>query len=218
MTKLALWEYLRENSADWHTAQELRERFNIKQQATLRDWTNVPFIGNYGNNRGKVYKFLDSKIDEFKKVVSEEIEVPQKVLKVKDKEIPVPTEFTDEKYVLRFPFNKGDLMKVAKANMRGVARLGPKYDWAKQAILSVEDNRLSPENKAVVEALIVSLITIVTYNGFDYSEEMEMLKESMTPETIEDIRNAEVADIMKHRVEKRPSIDYGKFPEEWVNE
>lgn len=224
MNKIILWDYLKENPG-WHTAVELRDVFDIKQQATLRKWLEYPFIASFNPSRGKSYKFLQSKVAEYEAALAEETYVPEpKKMEVKGRELNVPTEFTDERFTIRFPFRDSELADVAKLQIRGICSLGPEFDWVKEAVLSVGNNTLSEKHKKISEALTVVLAMLLRYNTVDFSDLLLKVKESLNPETVEDIRKAELADIMKHHpsAEKpkptviRPELNMDQFPEEWL--
>lgn len=235
MNKVILWEYLKDNPG-WHTAVELRKEFDVKQQATLRGWLDYPFIASYTPSRGKSYKFLTNKMDAYEETLKHETYVPEpKKIVVKNKEINIPKELMDERFTLKFPFRDSELYEMAKAQARGIAALGPEFNWVKDAILSVGNNKLSETHKRASDAMIVVLAAMLRYNTFDFSEMMKIIEDSMAPETVgektlEDIRKAELDDIMKHhpsfkahltpnnvvKMPTRPEINVNEFPEEWL--
>ena len=221
MNKLILWEYLKDNPG-WHTSAELREKFEIKQQATLKNWLEVPFIVGYNSNRSKSYKFLESKMAEYDAALEAEVYVPEpKEVVIKGKKITVPKELVDERFTIRFPFRDSELADIAKIQLRAIAALGPEFDWVKEATLSVGENKLSEKHKKVAEALTVVMAMMLRYNTVDFSEYLDAIRNSLKGETLEDIRQAELADIMKHAPKKdkpvvRPEINPNVFPEEWL--
>lgn len=212
MSKLELWEYLHENQV-WHSSTELRERFNIKQQMTLRKWTAYPFIISYGSNQ-KFYKFNDDAIDEYRKVIEQEIHVPPIKLK-NGKEvqagIPEPDNFT-----IVYPFPKSQLKAEAETFLKHLTHSGAAWNPVKETILLIDSMKLNSDGtgKIAANGIVQTLAFIIGYNGMNL-EGLEELKKSLAPpvgDNIEDIRKAELDDIMKHVPKKSDDdIDYESF-------
>ena len=103
MSKLEFWELLYEDRV-WHKSTDIRERFDVKQQMTLKNWANVPFVMCLISNRGNKYKFNDHYMEEYTKAIEAEVFVPPIKLN-NGKEIPAEIpEREVELFALRFDF------------------------------------------------------------------------------------------------------------------
>lgn len=213
MSKLELWEFLREDG-NWHKAADLRERFNIRQQTTLKNWTDVPFIMSYVSNKGKVYRFNKQFSEEYDKAIQQEVYIPPIKLKngrEVEADIPEP-----ENYTVVYPFPKDQVGKAVETTLNDIAGLGPEWNWVKEAIVGLDSVKLSPISpspKAIARGLSLILNAIVEYNGHNF-EGVKAVRDSLSvgEMNIEDIRQAELQDIMKHVPKpKDDDIDYESF-------
>lgn len=223
MSKLELWEYLYENKG-WHSSTELRERFNIRQQLTLRKWASVPFIISYGTNL-KRYKFNDDAIAEYKEAIDSEVYVPPiKLRSGKEVSANIP-EPSSETYSIQYAFLSRDLGKAVNKHLEDIAKLGPEWNWVKEAVLSMEAAKYSasiPNPKNIARGLGLVLTAITEHNGYNF-EGIQAIKEALSvgePQeiNIDDIRQAELNDIMKHvpknadkEEEKEEEEDYSSW-------
>lgn len=219
MSKLELWEFLK-TDGKWHKAADLRERFNVRQQITLKNWTDVPFIMSNVSNKGKYYRFNTQFEELYDKAVEAEIYVPPIKLK-NGKEVAADIPDAEpEYYTLTFPFLKNKLGDVTERQLKGIAGLSSEWDHVKEVILSVEEHKYDTDRliKEIIQSLIVSLAGIMEYNGHNF-EGIQAIRESLkSEETLEDIQAAELKDIMDHLPVAKPKdifnqedIDYDSF-------
>lgn len=215
--KLEVWELLRDNPDKWFKASDLRRQFQIKQQITLTKWMEEPFITVLSVGRGTSYKFNKDREVYYQASVAEIVRTPEpKEMKIGNKVVSVPAEIVDDRFTIKFPFPVSDLYRIAESELDKLSRLGPEFDWAKQAIISLDADKYNPKNRAVVEVLIVILSAILKYNGVDHSPLIDKLKESMVEESLslEDVRKAELDDIMS----KVKPTGHSSLPDEWFTD
>lgn len=200
--KEQVWEFLKETGR-FHSTKELMEKFGVKDPRTIKSWLNTPFILKSNSSKRNVYKFIADNEELYLQALGHSA-TPGVDLPVGPKNVSVPREFIDgePQFAVLLPTTGKQLHGYSLKQLEALAQMDePKLEWIKTAIIGLYDMRFIKGADNNMKALVAVMTDILMRNTYeDTKEAVDKLRASMAPaeESIEEIREMELADIMKH--------------------